>query len=429
MLAQALFETFLKCKSACTDTRNIIPGSIFFALKGENFNGNKYAQQAIDAGCIAAVVDEKEFCSSDKCILVDDVLTTMQDLATQYRATFNFPVLGITGSNGKTTSKELIRDVLEKKYSVHATLGNLNNHIGVPLTLLNLKEETDFAIIEMGANHQLEIRDLSKISNPDYGFITNIGKAHLEGFGGPEGVKKGKKELFDHVKAKKGIVFTNTSLPHLSEISEGIEQVRFGSEEDSNYFKIESSDPTLKVIWIRKGVTNISIQSKLAGAYNLGNIAAAVVIGEYFAVPDGDIVSAIESYHPENNRSQWLKTDRNRVIMDAYNANPSSMSEAIKNLKAVGKDSSLAILGDMKEMGEHSAEEHSALVDLLKSLDIPAILIGLDFSKAAKTAQNMISFPSTQDAFDYLKVNQPQGKTILLKGSRSMKLESLKELL
>jgi len=429
MLPEGLYTKFLSCRTVCTDTRNIIPGSIFFALKGANFDGNSYAVQALEEGCIAAVVDDSSLEKYDSLFLVDDVLTCMQELAHKYRESFNFPVLGITGSNGKTTSKELIRDVLKMSFKVHATKGNLNNHIGVPLTLLSIPEDCNFAIIEMGANHQLEIRDLSNICDPDFGFITNIGKAHLEGFGGPEGVKKGKKELFDHIKNKDGLVFVNSSIPHLTEISEGITQILFGSESDDQFFSIQTADPTLTVKWHRKGKPELIIETQLAGAYNLSNIASAVVIGNYFKVSEDKIQEALEAYSPDNNRSQWIKTESNRIIMDAYNANPSSMTEAIKNLKIVGKESAIAILGDMKEMGQHANEEHLKLIQELAQLKLEAILIGNDFSKVYANQPCMKCFQNLEEAKEHIRKHPLKSRTILLKGSRSMQLEGLKELL
>ena len=429
MLPKGLFELFLKSKKVCTDTRNLIPGSIFFALKGANFDGNTYALKALEAGCVAAVIDDQKLAGEKALILVEDVLATLQELAHEYRKQFTFPVLGITGSNGKTTSKELIRDVLKSKFKVHATQGNLNNHIGVPLTLLSLPEQTDFAIVEMGANHQKEIEALTAIADPDYGYITNIGKAHLEGFGGSEGVKKGKKELFDHLRLKDGVVFVNTSSPHLMEISEGLKRICFGSPEDEHYFEIQSADPTLLVSWVHKGVQKLILNSQLAGAYNLSNIAAAVVIGSYFGVNPEQISRAIEHYQPDNNRSQWLKTDTNRVIMDAYNANPTSMEAALKNLEQVGKEVAFAIIGDMKELGEDTDKEHLAIVQLMEQLGLDGITVGPAFLKASGTDSRLPAFEDLKAVSDYLKRHPVKDKVVLLKGSRSMKLEELKDLL
>lgn len=426
MLPEKLYPLFKETGKVCTDTRNIIPGSIFFALKGENFNGDNFVDQALEAGCTGAVASLDCNSTDTRVIKVQNTLSTLQELATEYRKSFTFPVLGITGSNGKTTSKELIRDVLARKYKVHATKGNLNNHIGVPLTLLSTPADCEFAIIEMGANHQREIAALSAIAQPDYGFITNIGKAHLEGFGGPEGVLKGKKELFDHIRQHGGTAFVNTALQHLSAISEGMERVLYGSDSDQNYFEVLSADPALDLNWVN-GDEKYKIHTQLAGAYNVHNVAAAAVIGGFFGVEASSIVDAIELYNPENNRSQWYQGTHNKLILDAYNANPNSMEAALRNLKLVGQGNGLAIIGDMKEMGEHSFEEHRKIIDLIKELQVDAVLIGPDFGKALYN-DKIQHFNSTADAHIALKEKEIKDRIVLLKGSRSMGLEQLKEL-
>lgn len=424
-----LIELFKKHRKVCTDSREIIPGSIFFALKGENFDGNNFIEEALDKGCVAAVSDNQEWKGRDQRVLwYPNVLQALQNLAHSYRHSLRIPFLGITGSNGKTTSKELIRDVLSKKMNVYATHGNLNNHIGVPLTLLEIEKDTEFAIIEMGANHQGEIRELSSIADPDYGYITNIGKAHLEGFGGPEGVKKGKRELFDHIIAKQGTLFVNASLDHLLEISEGANRIVYGLPDSEHYFKVESTSPELRIKWIRKSKENLVIPTQLTGEYNIGNIAAAAVIGTYFGIVEDKIIQAISAYRPTNNRSQKIQGKHNLIILDAYNANPNSMEGAVKNLHKLDSASGFAILGAMKEMGKHADEEHLKLLEQLDSLSLSAAFVGKEFMGFQKRFDQFIFLPDTESAVEYFKANKLRDRTVLLKGSRSMALERLKDL-
>lgn len=426
-----LYQIYKKHPIISTDTRNIAKDSIFFALKGANFNGNTFAKQALELGAAYVVVDEKEYQLNDKCILVNDVLTSLQDLAKEHRSTLNIPIIGITGSNGKTTSKELLNAVLSRKYKTLATKGNLNNHIGVPLTLLSITSDIEIAIIEMGANHQREIAFLADIANPTYGLICNVGKAHLEGMGGFEGVKKTKKELYDHIRINNGIAFINADDINLMEMSEGLEHKEyFGSHAKARVSgRIVNFDPFLSVEIKLKNNTEFSvIHSKLVGDYNLNNILASACIGNYFDVSLSDIIKGIEGYEPSNNRSQAVKMGSNNVIMDAYNANPSSMAAAVQNFSKINADKKIIILGDMFEMGDESMREHTAMIDLVHQLKFEhVIFVGKDFYTCKKYEFHY--FESTDDAKKYLQEIKTQHSHILVKGSRGMKLETLADAL
>lgn len=418
-----LYKVYCKHYAVCTDTRQITPNSIFFALKGDNFDGNKYAQQAIENGCAYAVIDNADYKLDDRYFLVDDVLTTLQELAKHHRNQLEIPFIGITGSNGKTTSKELIREVLKQKYTVLATVGNLNNHIGVPLTILSITPDVEIAIIEMGANHQKEIEFLSSISMPDYGFITNFGKAHLEGFGGIEGVIKGKSELYDNLRSRRKTAFINYDDKLQVEKSKGINSISFGTSTDADYtISLKSSTPTLALSW-----NNISATSNLIGSYNLYNMGAAIAMGKYFEVSDEQIKTALENYLPTNNRSQLHKTSKNELILDAYNANPTSMHQAIVSFSKSSGKKKMAILGDMFELGEYATIEHQTIANLAEELiDGELILVGKNFATVNTTAKQI---ESTEEVKSYLKKLKPQGFSILVKGSRGMKLEQLTEAL
>ncbi len=422
-----LYEIYQSHPYISTDTRSIAKDSIFFALKGENFNGNTFAEKALAAGAAYVVIDEKEYQLNDRCILVKDVLTALQDLAKHHRAQLNIPFIGITGSNGKTTSKELLHAVLSRKYKTLATKGNLNNHIGVPLTILSITNDIEMAIIEMGANHQLEIEFLSNIANPDFGLICNVGKAHLEGMGGFEGVKKTKKELYDHIRTHNGIAFVNADDINLMEMSETVEKKEyFGSNANARVSgRIVSSDPFLSIeIKLKNDAQFTSINSQLVGDYNLNNILAAICIGDYFEVPLSEMIAGIESYAPSNNRSQAVKMGSNDVILDAYNANPSSMSAAIHNFVKLNASNKVMILGDMFEMGEESMREHLAMIELVHQLKFEhVIFVGKDFYACKKYEFQF--FETTEEAKDYLSQNKPTSSMILVKGSRGMKLELL----
>lgn len=422
-----LYNIYKQHPTISTDTRNIAKDSIFFALKGANFNGNTFAEKALELGAAYVVVDEKEFQLNDRCILVKDVLVALQELANHHRNQLTIPFIGITGSNGKTTSKELLHAVLSRKYKTLATKGNLNNHIGVPLTLLSITNDIEMAIIEMGANHQREIEFLCNIANPNFGLICNVGKAHLEGMGGFEGVKKTKKELYDYLRINNGIAFINADDINLIEMSEGLEKKEyFGSQPKARVCgRIISSDPFLSIEIKLKGDTEFSkLNSHLVGDYNMNNILAAICIGDYFNVPLSEMIAGIESYEPSNNRSQAVKMGSNNVIMDAYNANPSSMGAAILNFSKVHAENKMLILGDMFEMGDESMREHLGMIELVHQLKFTNVLfVGKDFSASKKYEFNF--FETTEEAKLFLEKSKPQNSTILVKGSRGMKLESL----
>ena len=411
-----LHKLFIQSSGISTDTRKIVPDSIFFALKGANFNGNLFAKDALDKGAKFVVVDEKEFALDSNYILVDDVLNCLQELASFHRNQLSCPVLGITGTNGKTTTKELINAVLEKKYSVVCTKGNLNNHIGVPLTLLSAKLDTEFLIVEMGANHQNEIKLLSEIANINYGIITNIGKAHLEGFGSVEGVTKTKKELYDYIKTQSGTIFINKDDELLQRISSDINKVEYSTKENDNGSPFASVTHSGEVI-----------NSKLIGSYNCTNIQAAISIGNYFGVTFKDIKSTIEHYTPQNNRSQLEKTSKgNSLIIDYYNANPTSMIKAMQSFYSVRSDKKLFILGDMLELGDTSINEHQKIINELNKEQSEAILIGAEFGKCEHTFPQ---FKDVNEAKVWLQQKAYNDYFILLKGSRGIKLEEIKDLL
>ncbi len=417
---EALFEIFLTSTGVTIDNRNISGGEIFFGLKGEHSNGGAFAKAALDKGAICCVVDDAQYQVDDRCIVVSDVLTTLQLLAKKYRDTFTFPVLALTGSNGKTTTKELIAAVLSKKFNVAATKGNLNNHIGVPLTLLSIKRDCNFAVIEMGANHQKEIESYCIYANPDFALITNIGKAHLEGFGGEAGVLKGKSELFEYVQQKKGTLFINSNETALMALFNNYgKTIKYGfNQEDNTYGKIIHDDEFATVL-----IDDIiTVKSNLVGDYNANNIIAAACIGKYFGVNYNEINAAIAAYIPDNNRSELKLLNGNYFIMDAYNANPSSMKAALNNFEALKAQHKIAIIGDMLEMGDYAFAEHQAIIDLVGKCNFnQTATVGPLF--AAHTAPGVIHFQSAADAKEWFNKQQFKGATILLKGSRGMKLE------
>lgn len=422
-----LYKCFMECGKVTTDSRNCPEGSMFIALKGETFNGNAFAAQALKQGCRYAVIDEPEYAGEDT-ILVDNCLQALQQLANYHRRQLKTPVIGITGTNGKTTTKELISTVLSRKFNTLYTEGNFNNHIGVPLTLLRLTKEHEMAVVEMGANHPGEIKTLVHIAEPDYGIITNVGKAHLQGFGSFEGVIRTKGELYDFLRAKGGAtIFIQNENPYLNGIAEGLTCVRYG-QTAGLYVSGEliSCSPFLSFRWTAEGVSH-EVNTHLIGSYNLDNMLAAAAIGRYFGVSDDDISSALASYLPHNNRSQLKETADNKLIVDAYNANPTSMMAALKNFRQVEAPHKMVILGDMKELGEASREEHQKVVDYLKECGFDrVVLVGPEFAAATHSYQ---TFQHVDEVLADIRIHKPQGYYILIKGSNSMKLSQLPEYL
>ena len=422
-----LYKCFMECGKVTTDSRNCPEGSMFIALKGETFNGNAFAAQALKQGCRYAVIDESEY-AGEGTILVDNCLQALQQLANYHRRQLKTPVIGITGTNGKTTTKELISTVLSRKFNTLYTEGNFNNHIGVPLTLLRLTKEHEMAVVEMGANHPGEIKTLVHIAEPDYGIITNVGKAHLQGFGSFEGVIRTKGELFDFLRDKGGAtIFIQNENPYLNGIAEGLTCVRYG-QTAGLYVSGEliSCSPFLSFRWTAEGVSH-EVNTHLIGSYNLDNMLAAAAIGRYFGVSDDDISSALASYLPHNNRSQLKETADNKLIVDAYNANPTSMMAALKNFRQVEAPHKMVILGDMKELGEASREEHQKVVDYLKECGFDrVVLVGPEFAAATHSYQ---TFQHVDEVLADIRMHKPQGYYILIKGSNSMKLSQLPECL
>jgi len=423
-----LYKIFKENPKVTTDSRTIVPGSIFFAIKGETFNGNKFAMESLRKGAILAVVDQDFHEDDNRLFRVKNVLKTLQELATFHRQKLGLKILAITGSNGKTTTKELIQRVLLKKFKSHATEGNLNNHIGVPLTLLSLTTDHQIAVIEMGANHPGEIAVLSEIAQPDYGIITNVGKAHLEGFGSFEGVVKAKTELYSYLRKSNGKVFINSDNDRLLKAAQGISSYSYGSMNADCVGKIIGIHPYIALECDINGQT-IPIQTKLIGKYNFENVMAAVGIGSYFKISPVDIKEAIESYEPSNNRSQIIQTPNNTVILDAYNANPSSMVAAVENFAESNFTNKVLILGDMAELGIDSEKEHLGLIESLQYANIQeTILVGPIFHKVSKN-KFFTSFDSIDHLAEHIKTHPLKNCTILLKASRKMQLEKIVNLL
>ncbi|OFX21690.1 MAG: UDP-N-acetylmuramoyl-tripeptide--D-alanyl-D-alanine ligase [Bacteroidetes bacterium GWA2_31_9] len=428
MLLEEIYKLFTLNPFVSTDSRNIKQNSLFFALKGDNFDGNEYAKSAIKKGASYAIIDNKNYLINDKFILVDDVLKSLQNLANYHRKQMKAKIIGITGSNGKTTSKELINAVLSKKYNTIYTHGNLNNHIGVPLTLLTLTKETEIGIIEMGANHSGEIKILSEIAEPDFGIITNIGKAHIEGFGSYEGVINTKKELYDFLLTKNGIVFINSDNNLLTSINNAKEFYSYGKD-SANYIsgKLISMNPFIKIEWKHNDNQANQIQTNLIGSYNTDNVLAAILIGKYFNIEDSVICDAISNYNPSNNRSQLIKSKSNFIVMDAYNANPSSMEVAIKNFHEIDYIEKTLIIGDMLELGHISESEHITVIELISKLLFKnVLLVGKTFTKV-NTNSNFKTFANVDELTTYLQQNPIQNNFILIKGSRGIKLEKVFE--
>lgn len=423
-----LYKIYLQYPEVSTDTRNSPKGSIFFALKGANFNGNEYAEKAIDSGCSYAVVDEKEYATRPNIILVSDCLETLQELARHHRKQLKTPIIGITGTNGKTTTKELITSALSQEYNVLSTHGNLNNHIGVPLTILRIKKEHEIAIVEMGASHVGEIKFLAEIAQPNYGLITNIGHAHIEGFGSYENVIKAKGELYEYIRSTHdGKIFIDYDNGLLREMAEGITSIYYGLEEDLFVSgKVLSISPYLELEW-KFGSKRNKVKTKLIGEYNLPNVLAAITISKYLGVKSSLISKAIEEYLPTNNRSQLKETEKNMLIIDAYNANPTSMLAALENFDRMEVSHKALILGDMKELGPDTDMEHQKIADYVSHHKFnKAIFIGDNFSRVET---NFPRFKDMDGLREYLGKNPIENSYILLKGSRSVQLERCIEML
>lgn len=421
---EELYGYFKKHPQVSTDTRNLPQGCIFFALKGANFNGNTFAQQALKQGAAYAVIDEPQPGEQQGLILFEDVLSALQQLASYHRMQFRKPVLALTGSNGKTTSKELIASVLQQKFNVHFTKGNLNNHIGVPLTLLGLKDYHDYAVIEMGANHQREIELLCSMAKPDYGLITNIGKAHLEGFGGLEGVKKGKGELFDFINANEGVFYCNLNDANVKSIAEGYSKmITYGSTQEADFRGFSSGNGEFLEVKITFPFEK-TLVTQLTGDYNTDNVLAAVAIGTESGLSPEEIAKGIAEYAPSNQRSQVIRNGKLTIILDAYNANPASMSAALINLKNNFKGHKYIALGEMRELGEDSPYEHHQVAQLASGINAEWIItVGGLFS--GNTNPPFIHFTTSSEAASWLKNNIPTEGTLLIKGSRGSEMEKL----
>jgi len=433
MVTEQLYELFLQHPVISTDTRKIAKDSLFFALKGDKFDANSFAKQAIEAGAAYAIIDDAQYRVSEQYILVDDVLTKLQDLARYHRKQLQIPVIGLTGTNGKTTTKELINAVLSQHFNTYATQGNLNNHIGVPISVLSITKHHQMAVIEMGANHQKEIEMLCTISQPTHGLITNVGKAHLEGFGGTEGVKIAKGELYNYLQATNGTIFINTDSPVLAEMKakRGLQNtIGYGTQSADNLItgKVTKNAPYVSLEWSGANGIGHEVDSHLTGAYNLDNMLAAICIGTYFKLSDAEINAGLSSYQPTNNRSQITQTASNTLICDYYNANPSSMAVAIDNISTMDAKDKVLVLGDMFELGDDSAAEHEAIIQ--KAIAAPVnqrIFIGKAFYDL-KQGFSADFYETTDDAIKALKSKPVKHSTVLLKGSRGMALERLVEL-
>ncbi len=419
-----LYNYFIQCDKVETDTRKDLTNSMYFALKGDNFNGNVFTEEALRKGAKFAVIDEERYKTSERIFLVDDVLSTLQKLATFHRKKLNIPIVALTGSNGKTTTKELINAVLSQQYKCVATKGNLNNHIGVPLTLLSMNSDTEIGVVEMGANHPLEIEALCNIALPNYGDITNFGKVHLEGFGSFKGVIKAKTEMYRHIKEHDQKVFVNTDDPLQIENTKGLNKITFGGKDSDYPVTFLMADP-----YVSLQFDQTIINSQLIGRYNYLNIATAVAVGRYFKVQISKIKDAIENYTPSNNRSQIIQKRSNKIILDAYNANPNSMEVAIENLAQLTDARKMAILGDMFEIGKDSLKEHQNIANLLQSKNMDAILIGNFFSKIVLNDSSIKQYEDFEKFKNNFEPNDIKKSTVLIKASRGMALERVLDLL
>ena len=422
-----LYDLFIHNPQITTDSRNCPKGSIFFALRGDKFDGNQYAGKALASGCVYAVIDNPDYYIGERTILVDNVLKTLQQLAHHHRKVLGLPIIGITGTNGKTTTKELLAAVLSTKFNLLYTEGNFNNHIGVPLTLLRLTHDHEMAVIEMGASHPGDIKELVDIVHPNYGIITNVGRAHLEGFGSFEGVIRTKGELYDYIRRSKGKIFIKKENEYLQSIAKGIEQITYGNGDDAFASgQVVSCDPFLVFNWKQQGKLH-TVETHIIGSYNLDNVLAAVAVGRFFKIPAERISRAIAAYEPTNNRSQFKKTDNNELIIDAYNANPSSMKVALDNFITMPVQPKAIILGDMRELGPTSDELHAEVVAQIKKGQFDKVfLCGEHFSKVGK---EFSPFATTEAMVEELRKQPLKGYHILIKGSHSMGLEKLADIL
>lgn len=416
-----IHSLFLRCNLVAIDTRKIEPKSLFVAIKGENFDGNTFAKEALEKGASYVLIDNKDYFIDQRTILVENSLIALQELAKFHRQYLKLPIIALTGSNGKTTTKELINVVLSKKYNAKATVGNLNNHIGVPLTLLSFDSKTEIGIVEMGANHKKEIAFLCDLAQPDYGYITNFGKAHLEGFGGVEGVIEGKSEMYDYLSKNNKLAFINLEDPIQVEKSKRLNSYSFGLNKEVADVNINfiAANPFVEISF-----SNILVKTHLIGLYNANNVNAAITIGKYFRVEDLVIKEALESYVPENNRSQLLTKGSNQIILDAYNANPSSMAVAIANFLQLKNQNKIMVLGDMFELGTESNQEHKAIVDLLlDKKEIVCCFIGKEFYNNRIEKDNLYFYDTFESFSNYLQKTKIENSSILIKGSRGMALE------
>ena len=429
---EKIYELYTKYPKLATDSRKVARGSIYLALKGERFDGNAYAKEALEKGAVAAIVDDPAIAEDDRCILVANGLDTLQNLARHHRRQFEIPIIAITGSNGKTTTKELLAGILATQYKTHFTKGNFNNHIGLPLTLLEMEKNTEVCVLEMGANHRGEIKMLCEIGEPTHGVITNIGKAHLEGFGGVEGVKKAKGELYDYLALHDKMAFVNMDEAFLGDLAAKVRKKLFYTKSDTPdratvpcETKFIGAEPFVELAFLGESHKLIYIKSNLIGNYNFNNLMTAVSIGRYFKVPGHKVRAAIEHYVPANNRSQLIKKENQLIIMDAYNANPSSMRQALKTFAAIAGKEKVAILGDMFELGKDSAEEHQNLVNYVNTLNIDKlVLVGDQFGQCKAPNATFFSDAKSLKAENFLK-KITSASHILVKGSRSMKLETI----
>ena len=425
MMIEELYKIYQQYPSVQTDTRKLKAGDIFFALKGPNFNGNSFAEKAIGTGAAYVVIDEKEYEIEGKTILVPDVLSSLQELALYHRKQFNIPFIAITGSNGKTTTKELIHAVLSSSFKTYTTEGNLNNHIGIPLTILKIRPDAEMAVIEMGANHLKEIAGYCQIALPTHGLITNCGKAHLEGFGSEEGVRKGKGELFDFLRTlTHGFAFVMWDYDYLQEMSKGISGIiKYGTKDNDHVIGKTIPSETFLKVEITQGLDDGIITTQLVGEYNLPNVLAAVTVGKFFEVPESKIKSAIEHYVPSNSRSQLTEKDSNKIILDAYNANPSSMKLAIENFAKKNSENKILMLGAMAELGKESLQEHQQIIDLIKKYPWKeVVLVGGDF---LRLSHPFLSFEDSLQAKEWFVKQHFENSYILVKGSRSMQMEKV----